>query len=109
MLKKYITVFCTCPNLKIAESLAELLVKNHLAACVNIISSVHSIFYWEEKLEKINEAMLIIKTAKTCYKDLEVMIQKNHPYKVPEIISIPIEEGQKDYLNFIQQNVKSLG
>ena len=107
MLKKYITVFCNCPNVEVANLLGELLVKNRLAACANIIPSVYSIFYWKGKLEKINEAMLIIKTTQVCYEDLEVMIRENHPYEVPEIISVPIEEGQKDYLNFIQQNVKS--
>jgi periplasmic divalent cation tolerance protein len=98
-----IIVFCNCPNLKTAETLAELLIENQLAACVNIIPTIHSVFYWEGKLEKTDEAMLIIKTMQTHYLALEVMIQKHHPYEIPEIISVSIKEGQRDYLAFIQK------
>lgn len=97
-----IIVFCNCPNLKTAETLAELLVENQLAACVNIIPTIHSVFYWKGKLEKTDETMLIVKTMQMHYLALETMIQMYHPYEVPEIISVSIQEGQRDYLAFIQ-------
>lgn len=97
-----ILVFCTCPDVKTAETLAELLVENQLAACVNIIPSTHSVFYWKGKLEKTHETLLIIKTIQIRYAELEAMIQAHHPYEIPEIISVSIKEGQKDYLAFIQ-------
>ncbi len=106
MSKEYIVVFCTCPDETSAETLAELVVEKVLAACVNIIPAIHSVFYWQGKIEKTQEVLLIIKTMRTYYSELEIMIRTHHPYETPEIISCPIQQGFEGYLDFIQQSLE---
>lgn len=83
-----------------------MLIENQLAACINLISGVNSIFYWEGKINTINETLLIIKTMQTHYSALESMICAHHPYTIPEIISLTIHQGLPNYLTFIENNLK---
>lgn len=99
-------VFCTCPNQNIAETIANKLVEQRLAACVNILPVVQSIYHWENKIVHDNEVMLIIKSMQHCFAELTQIIQSLHPYSIPEIISSPIQQGTALYLNWLSDNCK---
>lgn len=98
----YIIVLTTCNSSEIASSIAESLVSNKLAACVNIINGVESVYQWQGKIEHDKEILLIIKTQRSLYSQLEQAIQELHDYELPEIIAVPINTGEKNYLNWIQ-------
>jgi len=97
----HIVVFCTTPDVQIAEDIARTIVEEGFAACVNIVSSVRSFYTWEGKLQEDTEALMVIKTKRKLFQSLERRIKDLHPYSVPEIISIQIEEGSKEYLDWI--------
>ena len=97
---KYIIVFVTAPNNKVKKIIDQLLTKK-LVACINVIKNVSSYYWWENKICTDKESLLIIKTKKVLFKKLLNEIKKVHPYKVPEIISIKMSEGNKEYLNWI--------
>lgn len=94
---------CTCPNMQTAQELAEALVSEHLAACVNILSGVVSIYRWQTEIETDNEVLLIIKTKESSVDALAARIEALHPYEVPEVISHPITAGNKNYLDWVRQ------
>ena len=85
------------------ESLARFLVEEHLAACVNILPGLTSVYPWEGKIETGSEALLLIKTERMLYQKLEAELRERHPYELPELIVIDIERGLPDYLNWISQ------
>jgi periplasmic divalent cation tolerance protein len=94
----------TCPPDK-AEDLASSIVESRLAACVNIIGRVTSVYTWEGKIEKDSEALLIIKTNRKTYDAFEKRVKELHPYDVPEIICLPIELGSSAYLAWLNQSI----
>ncbi len=94
-------ILCTCPDQKSAEDIASYLVSQKLAACVNIIAGVTSIYAWQGKLEKAQEHMLLIKSHSKQYPAIEQKIKSLHPYELPEIIAVPIERGLPEYLQWI--------
>ena len=81
--------------------LANVLIDEGLAACVNIVPGLTSVYKWQGKKETGSEVLLIIKTRSDCYAQLESRITSLHPYELPEIISVPIENGLKTYLDWI--------
>jgi len=95
-------VLCTVPDRESAERIAEALVAEQLAACVNIIPGITSVYRWKGTLEKDEEFMLFIKTTQGTYKILEQRIRALHPYELPEIIAVAIQTGQKDYIRWIE-------
>jgi periplasmic divalent cation tolerance protein len=99
---KYIQVITTTENKTDAEKIAEILVEKKLAGCVQIIGPISSIYWWEGKIEKANEWLCLIKTTRVMYADLESAIRKIHPYKVPEILAMPVVAGSKDYLRWLE-------
>lgn len=99
-------VLCTCPDLDIATKLAETLVQKKLAACVNILPGITSIYEWKGETETGSELLLLIKTSRKCYKKLEKSILDMHPYELPEIISVPISNGFQAYLGWIDSNTE---
>lgn len=84
--------------------MAELLVDEGLAACVNIVPGLTSIYKWQGKLETGSEVLLLIKTRCEHYGQIESRIKSIHPYELPEIISVPIENGLKGYLDWIDNS-----
>lgn len=106
MQKKSIIVYCTVPSPESAEQIAVKLIQHKIAACCNIIPGLTSIYSWEGKIEKDSELLLMIKSTEENYKKIENEIINLHPYEVPEIISLEINEGSREYLNWIHQNTK---
>lgn len=97
----YQIIFCTCPDKVTAEKIAHLLIENNLAACVNIVPNITSIYRWQGEVERADEVLLLIKARQDAYLALENVIKNHHPYELPEIIAVAIERGLPDYLHWI--------
>ncbi len=102
-----IIVLSTYPDKKRAEEAATDIVRKELAACVNVIKIGKSIYRWKGKIQSEEEHLLIIKTRKKAYKQLEMFIREGHPYEVPEIVYFKVEGGNRDYLSWLDKNVLS--
>lgn len=96
----YCVVFCSCPTEEHAEKIARSIIKEKLAACVQI-SPIRSFYKWKGEICTDEEHILSIKTKSVLYKDIEVFIAKNHPYEIPEIVMIPIIGGLENYFTWI--------
>ncbi len=101
-----IVVFVTTKNLSEARRISLGLVKEKLAACVNIVPLVESVFAWKGRICREKEALMVIKTRSTVFPRLERKIKSLHSYTVPEIIALPIKKGSKDYLAWVRQSTR---
>lgn len=95
-------VLVTVPNREEGERIAEILVGEHLAACVNIVAAIRSIYRWEGAVCRDDEALLVIKTTQERYAALEARILATHPYQSPEVIALPIVAGADAYLRWLR-------
>jgi len=100
----YIIVLITAKNVREANKIATKLLEEKLIACANIVKGIKSIFSWKGKIEKANEVLLILKSRKRSFSRIVKTVKKYHSYDVPEIIALPIIDGNKDYLKWIQEN-----
>ena len=100
-MEHFIVIFVTASSEEEAEKIAQSLVEKRLVACVNIIKDVQSVFRWKGKILDEKELLLIIKTRKKLYKNVEKEVKNLHAYEVPEIIALPIISGSKDYLYWV--------
>ena len=105
----YVVVLVTAKNKREAGKIAIQLVKDELIACANIIDDVQSIFSWKGKLEKAGEVLLILKARKKCFPAIVKSVKAMHSYKVPEIIALPILDGNKEYLKWVGERSKLKG
>lgn len=94
-------ILCTCPDMTTAETIAGMLIADKSAACVNILPGLTSIYLWQNRIEKTQECLLLIKTSQHLYHKVETSILANHPYELPEVIAVPIEHGLPGYLQWI--------
>lgn len=101
-----IVVFITAPNEDEAAEIAKALVKSKLAACVNIIKDVRSIYSWRGNLEDDSEVLMIVKTQKKLFSALSDKTKELHSYDVPEIIALPIADGSEDYLKWLRKSTE---
>jgi periplasmic divalent cation tolerance protein len=101
-----IVALVTCGSEEEALKIANALVDDHLAACVNLVAPIRSIYRWEGKIWDEKEWLLIIKTQKHRFEALGKKVKSLHSYSVPEIISLPITEGSSAYLNWIKENTE---
>ncbi|NOQ16359.1 MAG: divalent cation tolerance protein CutA [Methyloprofundus sp.] len=97
----YQLILNTCPDFAVAQTLAKQIVENKLAACVNILPALTSVYRWQGKVETAQEHLLLIKASSTQYSKIEQFINTHHPYDVPEIIAFSIENGLPAYLQWI--------
>src|SRR4029079_669121 len=102
-----IVVFMTAPNGEEATRLAEMLVGAHLAACVQILPEMESVYRWQGKVERQAEILLIAKTTRAKFDDLEREVRALHSYDTPEIIAIPLVAGSTPYLEWIKDSLNS--
>ncbi len=101
-----IVVFVTAGTEEEAGNIAELLLEQRKAACVNIVPGVDSLFWWQGKLDSAQESLLIIKTKASLLPEIVELVKGIHSYEVPEIIAMPIIGGNEDYLKWIDSEVK---
>lgn len=101
---KYLVVLCTVPVGK-GEDLSNMIVENKLAACVNVIKGIKSVYWWKGNIERDEEELMIIKTKMERFEELLGFIKENHPYSVPEIIALPIIYGNEDYLRWMDESI----
>lgn len=99
----YSVVFMTASSHEEAENIAENLVSHKLAACVNILPNMKSFYWWDDKLCKDDELLLVAKIKTSDFKELEKAVKKLHSYDVPEIILLPIENGSNAYLQWMEK------
>ncbi|XP_039579090.1 protein CutA 1, chloroplastic-like [Passer montanus] len=97
--------FVTCPNLSVATELARALVQQRLAACVNIVPGVTSVYTWQGKLEEDSEVLLMIKTRSSRVPALSDFVRSHHPYEVPEVVALPVAQGNPPYLRWVRDAV----
>lgn len=100
---EFIVVYVTAGSADEAERLASSLVEERLAACVTLIRDVQSIYRWEGRIERSAEALLIIKTRRDVFEALKSKVEELHTYAVPEVIALPILEGNSGYLQWLNE------
>lgn len=100
----YLVVFCTVPDAAIGERIAEALVEERLAACVNLVPGLTSVYRWEGKVQREAEVLLVIKTRAGRVEALMQRLKALHPYEVPEILALPVAAGSEAYLRWIEEN-----
>jgi periplasmic divalent cation tolerance protein len=105
-MQQALLVLTNVPDVTTAKAIARQLVEQRLAACVNILSGVQSVYQWQGAIEEADEVTLLVKTVQGRYAELEVAIKAAHPYQVPEIIALPITAGLPQYLDWITQETR---
>jgi len=102
----YIIVLVTTANKAEAEKIAHTLLKEKLIACANIINSVTSFFHWKEKIDKAEECLVVMKSRVDLFSELADCLKGLHSYEVPEILALPIVEGSRAYLDWMDDVLK---
>ena len=97
-------VLCTCPP-DHANQVARALLEKRLAACVNVIPGVRSLYWWNDTLAEDGESLLVIKTPQSRISSLESHLGEIHPYDVPEMLSLAVDEGADTYLSWVRESV----
>lgn len=95
-------ILVTVPSREEGERIAETLVGESLAACVHVIGPIRSVYRWQGELCRDDEHLLLVKTSRERYGSLEARVLELHPYDVPEVISLPVEEGAASYLSWLR-------
>ena len=96
--------YCSCPDAASAQALAEALVGERLAACVNHLPAVHSTYRWQGSVTRDSEELLLIKTTAARFDALKSRLLELHPYELPELIAVPVERGHEAYLDWVRAN-----
>ena len=104
-----LVVLVTVPSTDVGATLGRTLVEEHLAACVNVVPAVRSIYFWEGRVQDEGEALLVVKTGRERYPALQRRILDLHPYSVPEILALPVESGSPDYVAWVREAVGTGG
>ena len=102
-----IVIYCTVPSKKIAKEITKVLMKHKLAACVSMIDNVKSTFSWDGEICEEKEILLMIKTRRSNYGKVKLVIEDMHSYTVPEIIALPIVDCSEDYLKWLVKETES--
>jgi periplasmic divalent cation tolerance protein len=102
----YVLVLTTLPSEGDAEKFALQLVEERLAACVNILPPMRSVYRWKNTVEQANERQVVIKTTRARLTALENRVRTLHPYDVPEFVTLPIDAGSADYLSWLSENTE---
>jgi periplasmic divalent cation tolerance protein len=104
---RYLIVLITVPSREAGEQVAQQLLEKKLAACVNFIPAVHSLYIWQGEITADDELLLVVKTRADLFEEqLVPAVKAVHPYEVPEIIALPILMGSKSYLDWIEESTQ---
>ena len=107
-METHIVIYITSGNEEETEKIAAGLVRKGLAACVNIVPSIKSVYKWEGNICNDNELLLIAKSRRSLMREIIEWVKRNHSYETPEIIALPIIEGSNDYLKWIDASCPDL-
>lgn len=100
---QYLLVICTFPNAEEARQIGTKLIELQVAACVNLVPQIESIYRWEGETKTDSEVLALIKTTANNFPSVEAHIQELHPYDTPEVIAVPIDRGASSYLTWISE------
>ena len=106
IVKQAVLVLTTFPADGDAEKLAATLVEERLAACVNILPPMRSIYRWQGNMEKADERQLLIKTTRRRLRDVKKRLKELHPYDVPEVLGVFIDASDRDYLSWLAESTR---
>lgn len=98
--------FCTCPEPGTAERIATVLVDERLAACVNILPGLRSVYRWEGRIEAVDEVLLLVKTSAAAYPALQQRLHELHPYELPELLAVESAFGLPEYLLWVADETR---
>lgn len=98
---RFVLVFVTAQDLEVARRLAGVALRERLVACANLLPRIESHYWWQGKLERSAEVLLLFKARKSDLGTLERVILSNHPYDTPEILAVPIQSGTRKYLEWL--------
>ncbi len=104
---QFVMVLVTVPDPKVAGTIAHALVEERLAACVNVLPAVRSIYAWKGEICNEGELLCMIKTRRNLFPAIRERVLDLHPYEVPEIIALPLVEGSESYLDWIAENTRA--
>ena len=103
---KYAVALVTAPDVKTARKLARAALEARLVACANLLPNVESHYWWQGKIERGAEVLLVLKTTTARLGALEKLILGEHPYDTPEFLVLPVTRGSKRYLEWVEQSVE---
>ena len=106
MVRDFSLVLVTTPDLRVARTLARSALRERLVACANLVSGLESHYWWQGKLERGTEVLIIFKTRRRHLTALERLILAEHPYDTPEFLVVPVTAGSKRYLDWLRASVK---
>ena len=104
MANPYCVVLVTAPDKKTSEKLAKGLVEARLAACVNVLPGLSSVYWWQGKVKTADELLLVVKSRTNLVPEIITFVRQNHPYSTPEVLSLPILQGNPAYLDWLGAN-----
>jgi periplasmic divalent cation tolerance protein len=107
--KDILVVLCTCPDAATAERLARELVEASLAACVNVVPGLRSIYRWDGEIRADDEVLMILKTPRDRLEAARARLLALHPYAVPEFVALPVEDGHHPYLQWVVDATRTPG
>lgn len=102
----HLVILVTAPNLKQARKLAQAALNQKLAACANLVPKLESHYWWQGKLETSEEVLILFKTTKNRVSTLKKLVLDLHPYETPEFVALPIQQGSRSYLEWIEESVR---
>ena len=103
---QYCVVLVTAPKLTVARKLARSILKNRLAACANLVPGAESHYWWEGKICRDVEILMVMKTSRAKLTALEKFVLAEHPYNTPEFLVLPIDSGSRRYLKWVEESMK---
>lgn len=106
--EEVMVVLVTAPGIEVARQLARQVLEKRLVACVNIVPTIESHYWWKDQIESENESMMVMKTTKRLLDALEESVQTAHPYDTPEIVTFPLTAGSRKYLDWLAGEVTDL-
>ena len=104
---KHVVVMVTAPNLRTARKLAGKALEARVAACANLVPGIESHYWWQKKLERSSEVLIVFKTRSGLANRLERVVLEHHPYDTPEVIFLPVQGGNQQYLNWIDSSTEA--
>jgi periplasmic divalent cation tolerance protein len=99
-------VHVTLPNADVARAIARTLVEERLAACVNVVPGVVSVYSWEGTIHEDSEVLCLIKTSPDRFESLRARVLELHPYELPEVLAFAVDDGSRDYLDWVRRNTR---